>query len=84
MPSVLTTSTLIDHIDIYDFPTTPPRARGAQQGFWRTLVQRVARPRVRETSHRQHPYVVSRQLETPVELLARQYPARYLRACLGV
>ena len=84
MPSVLTTSTLIDHIDVHDLPITPPHVRGDQQGFWRTLAQHVAWPRVQKTYRRQHPYVVSRQLETPVELLARQYPTLYLHACLGV
>ena len=42
MPSVLATSTLVDHIDIHDFPIELPRARRAQKGFWRTLTQSVA------------------------------------------
>jgi hypothetical protein len=91
MPSVLTPATLIDYIDVHDdyidvhdLPTTPSRARGARRGFWRTLVQHVAWPRVRKTYRRPQPYAISHRLETPIELLARQYPTLYLQACLGV
>ena len=49
MPSVLATSILVDHIDVHDLPTEPPRACRAQKGFWRTLAQYVAWLRVWRT-----------------------------------
>ena len=84
MPSVLATSIPIDHIDIHDLPTEPPRARRAQQGFWRTLAQYVAWLRVRRTHHMQHLCAVSHRFETPAELFARQYPSSYLQAFSGL
>jgi len=80
MPSVLATSTLVDHIDIHDLPIEPPRAGRAQQGFWRTLAQYVAWLRVRRTHRMQHLCAVSHRFETPAELFARQYPSSYLQA----
>jgi hypothetical protein len=84
MPSVLTPSTLIDYIDIHDLPTTPSCTRGARRGFWSTLMQYVTRPRVQKTYRRPQPYAISHRIETPTELLARQYPTLYIQACLGV
>ena len=84
MSSVGTPSTLVDYIDVHDLPTTPSRAPEAQRGFWSTLVQYVTWPRVRKTSRSPQPYAISHRLETPAELLARQYPTLYLHACLGV
>ena len=84
MPSVLATSIPIDHIDIYDLPTEPHRARRAQKVFWRTLAQYVAWFRVRRTHHMQHLCAVSHQFETPAELFARQYPSSYLQAFSGL
>jgi hypothetical protein len=83
MPSVLATSTLVDHIDVHDLPTEPPRTGRAPQGFWRTLAQYVARLRVRRTRHMQHLCAVSHRFETPVELFARQYPSSYFRGFSG-
>jgi hypothetical protein len=84
MPSVLATSIPIDHIDIHDLPTEPPRARRAQKGFWRTLAQYVAWLSVRRTHRMQHLCAVSHQFETPAELFARQYPSSYLQAFSGL
>ena len=80
MPLVLATSTLVDHIDVHDLPTEPPRAGRAQQGFWRTLAQYVAWLRVRRARRMQHLCAVSHRFETPAELFARQYPSSYLQA----
>jgi hypothetical protein len=80
MPSVLTTSALVDHIDVRDLHTEPPRAGRAQNGFWRTLAQYVAWFRARRTCRMQHLCAVSYRFETPAELFARQYPASYLQA----
>jgi hypothetical protein len=84
MPSVFTTSTLIDHIDVRDLPTEPPRADRAQKGFWRILAQYVAWFRVRRARRMQHLCAVSYQFETPAELFARQYPGSYLQACSSI
>jgi len=81
MPSILATSPLVDHIDVHDLPTEPPRAGRAQKGFWRTLAQYVAWLRVRRTCRMQQLCAVSHQFETPAELFARQYPSSYLQAC---
>ena len=83
MPSVLAPSTLVDHLDVHDLPTAPPRARRAQQGLWRTLAQYVAWLRVRHTHRRQHLCAVSHRFETPAELFARQYPASHLLGFAG-
>jgi len=84
MPSVLATSTLVDHTNIHDLPIELPRARRAQQGFWRPLAQYVAWLRVRRTRRLQHLCAVSHGFETPAELFARQYPASYLQAFSGL
>ena len=80
MPSVLATSTLVDCIDVHDLPIEPPRARRAQQGFWRILAQSVAWLRLRRTHRLQHLCAISYRSETPAELFARQYPSSYLQA----
>ena len=84
MPSFLATSTLVDHIDVHDLSTEPPRARRAQQGFWRTLASYVAWLRVRRTRHLQQLCAVSHRFATPVELFARQYPSSYLLGFSGI
>jgi hypothetical protein len=84
MPSVLATSTRVDHLDVYDLHTAPPSARRAQKGFWRTLAQHLAWPRIQRPHRRQHAGAVSHRIETPMELLARQYPSLYVQAFLGV
>jgi hypothetical protein len=84
MPSVFATSTLVDDIDVHDLPTELPRARRAQQGFWRTVTQFVAWLRVRRTRRMQHLCAVSHRFETPAELFARQYPSSYLQAYSGL
>ena len=84
MPSVLATSTLVDHMDVHDLPTEPPRACRAQQGLWRALTQYVAWLRVRRTRRMHHLCAVSHQFETPAELFARQYPSSYLQALSGL
>ena len=85
MPSVLATSTLVNHFDVHDLPTAPSRAGRALQGFWRTLTQYITWPRV-QMSYRMHPaYAASyRRLETPEQLFARQYPGSYLQGLSGV
>jgi hypothetical protein len=84
MPSALATSTLVNHVDVHDFPIEQPRARRALRGFWRPLAQCVAWLRVRRTRRMQRLCAVSHQFETPAELFARQYPVSYLQAYSGL
>jgi hypothetical protein len=85
MPSVLATSTLVEHLDVHDLPTALPRARRARQGFWRTLVQHVAWLCVQRPHQMQLAYAVSHhRLETPEKLFVRQYPSSYLLGFSGV
>jgi hypothetical protein len=84
MSSIVTPSALMDYVDVQDLPTTPSRAPEVRRGFWSTLVQYVPWPRVWKTYRKPQPYAISHRLETPAELLARQYPTLYLHACLGV
>jgi hypothetical protein len=84
MPLVLATSTLVDHLDVHDLPTEPPRTRRAQQGFWRTLAQYRAWLHARRIRRMQHLCAVSHRFETPAELFARQYPSSYLQAFSGL
>ena len=84
MPSVLATSIPVDHIDLHDLLTEPPRAGRAQKGFWRTLAQYVAWLRVRRTHRMQHLCAASHRFETPAELFARQYPSSYLQSYSGL
>jgi hypothetical protein len=81
MPSVLDIHELDEHIDIYPIPAERPQAHEAASGFWHTLAQYVGHlqaiklhrtPRCRDFS--------APQIETSVELLARQYPSLYLYA----
>jgi hypothetical protein len=84
MPSVLTPSALVDHIDIHDLPAELPRTGTARKGFWPTLAQYVAWFRVRRTRHMHRLCAASYGFETPAELFARQYPASYLQALSGL
>ena len=84
MSSVVTPSTLLDYIDVHALPITPSRTPEARRGFRSTLMQYVTWTRVRKTYSRTQPYALSQRLETPADLLARQYPTLYLHACLGV
>ena len=79
MPSVLATSTLVDHLS-----TAPSRAHSAQKGLWRILEQGVAWLRLLRTHRMQHLCAASHGFETPAELFARQYPSSYLQAFSGL
>ena len=69
MPSVLGTSTLVDHMDVHDLPTEPPRACRAQEGLWRTLHSQWRGFCVWRASRRQHLCAVSHRFETPASCL---------------
>ena len=85
MPSVLDTPELIEDIDVQTLPTMQPQARRVQTGFWHTLVQSIARLHIFSASRTARGCRVSvHQMETPQDLLARQYPSLYIRASCGV
>jgi hypothetical protein len=90
MPSVIDAPEIVEHEEhaVYEehaiykeqFPV-----REGHLGFWQTVLQYVKRHRVHTpsgtpfSSHGPlHP------IETPVDLLAREYPSLYIRAYTGV
>ena len=84
MPSVIDTPARVEH-ETYAIYEAHPPVRDAHPGFWHTVLQYVKRQRV----HTPHgtpsaAYRPRRRMETPADLLAREYPALYIQACAGV
>ena len=90
MPSVIDAPERVEHEehalyeerDLYKEQTP---VREAHPGFWHTVLQYVKRQR----DHTPHgtpsaSYGPLRRIETPADLLAREYPALYIQACAGV
>jgi hypothetical protein len=79
MPLVLDTPECMDDVDVHDQPRAHP-------GFWRTLAQCLVRPhaprspRTPRSCAMPHP----QKMETPMELVARQYPFLYIQAGSGL
>jgi hypothetical protein len=90
MPSVIDAPERVEHEDqaLYEghnLHTEQPQVRVAPSGFWRTVVQYLRRQRVhglRRTPS--SPHVSLHPLDTPADLLAREYPSLYIRAYVGV
>jgi hypothetical protein len=84
MPSVIDAPEILEHEE-HDRQEEQPQVCTAHPGFWHTLVQYVRWHRV-HTSHRTRSssHVTLHQIETPAELLAREYPTLYIRAFCGV
>ena len=90
MPAVIDTTEVIEHEEYtlyeeYDLYKEQPPVREAHPGFWHRVMQYVKRHRVHtphgtpSSSHGSlHP------METPADLLARQYPSLYIRAYADV
>jgi hypothetical protein len=90
MPAVIDTSEVVEHEEYalyeeHDLYIEQPQVHVARSGFWHTVRQYVKRQRVHiphgtpSSSHGSlHP------METPTDLLARQYPGLYIRAYAGV
>ena len=84
MPVMIDTPEGVEH-DQHVLDDEQPQGRVAWSGFWRRVVQflRPQRtptiPDTMPSSHRPlHP------IETPADLLAREYPTLYIRAYTGV
>ena len=62
-----------------------PQARATHPEFWRTVVQCMKRHRV-HTPHGtpSSSYGLLHRMDTPADVLARQYPSLYIRAYAGV
>ena len=90
MPAVIDAPEILEHKehDLYeehDLQEEPPKGRGAHAGFWHTLVQYVRRHRARHACHtRSSFHGTPHPIEMPLERLAREHPALYLRAVAGV
>jgi len=60
-------------------------ARAAHPGFWHTVLQSVRWQSVRRLqSMSSSSHVSLHPIETPADLLARQYPSLYIRTYAGV
>jgi hypothetical protein len=90
MPAVIDTSEVVEREEYalyeeHDLYTEQPQVHVARSGFWHTVLQYVKRHRV----HKPHGMLSSSHgslhpIETPVDMLARQYPSLYIRAYAGV
>jgi hypothetical protein len=90
MPAVMDTPEGVEHEEYalyeeHDQQVEQPSVREAHPGFWRTVVQYLRRQRT-HTRHDTPPssHGALHPIETPAELLAREYPSLYIRAYAGV
>ena len=90
MPSVIDAPEIVEHEEhaIYEehasYKKQPP-VRKAHPGFWYTVLRFVKRHRIHAphaTSSSSHGSL--HPMETPADLLAREYPSLYIRAYVGV
>jgi hypothetical protein len=90
MPSVIDAPERVEHEEhaFYEehaiYKEQPP-VREAHPGFWHTVLQYVKRHRV-HTPHGapSSSHGLLHGIETPADLLAREYPSLYIRAYAGV
>jgi hypothetical protein len=90
MPSVIDAPEIVEHEEyaLYeeqaiDKGQTP--VREAHPGFWHTVLQYVKRHRVHTPySTPSSSYRLLHPMETPADVLAREYPSLYIRAYAGV
>jgi hypothetical protein len=87
MPSVMDVPEVIEYVETHDLTIERerPQIRRDRPGFWRTLAHKIT-THLRPTPCRRHAPSCStpRPVETPTDLLARQYPTLYIRAICGV
>jgi hypothetical protein len=90
MPAVIDTPEGVEHEEhaVYaehaSYKKQPP-VRKAHPGFWYTVLRFVKRHRIHTphaTSSSSHGLL--HPMETPADLLAREYPSLYIRAYAGV
>ena len=90
MPSVIDAPEIVEHEghavhEEHASYKKQPLVRKAHPGFWYTVLRFVKRHRV----HTPHGTPFSshgplHEIETPADLLAREYPSLYIRAYVGV
>lgn len=84
MPALIDTPEVVEHEEHAFYAEQPP-VRQAHPRFWYRVLQYVQRHRVHIlhgtpcSSHRPH-----QRIDTPADLLAREYPNLYIRAYAGV
>ena len=84
MPSVIDAPEIVEHEE-HAIYKEHPTVRKAHAGFWHTVLHFVKRHRV----HTPHgtpslSHGPLHGIETPADLLAREYPSLYIRAYVGV
>ena len=84
MPSVIDTPEIVEHEEHAIYEEQPPVCK-AHPGFWYIVLRFVKRHRI----HTPHATSSSspgalHPMETPADLLAREYPSLYIRAYAGV
>ena len=90
MPSVIDAPEIVEHeehaiYEEHDIYKEQPPVRESHPGFWHRVLQYVKRDRV----HTPHgtpslSHGPLHGMETPADLLAREYPSLYIRAYAGV
>ena len=90
MPAVIDAPEILEHKEHdldeeHDLQEEPPKGRGTHAGFWRAVGQYMRRHRARHACHtRSSSHGTYHPIEMPLERLAREHPALYLRAVSGV
>jgi hypothetical protein len=84
MPAVIDTPEVVEHAEHALYEEQPP-VRKVHPGFWHRVLRHVkqhrthTRPGTPSSSHR-----LLHRIDTPEDLLARQYPALYIRAYASI
>ena len=84
MPSVIDAPEIVEHEEHAVYEEQPP-VREAHPGFWHRVLQYVKRHRV-HTSHGtpSSSHGPLHWIETPADMLAREYQSLYIRTYAGV
>jgi len=83
MPAILDAPEVLDYEE-HDLSEAQPQLRPARAGFWRTLVQYLRRQSVHRGRYTPSSHRSMHTGETPVDLLARQYPTLCIQAYAGI
>jgi hypothetical protein len=90
MPAVIDAPERVEHeeqavYETHDLYEEQSPVREGHPGFWHTVLQYVKRHRARHACHtRSSSPGTPHPIEMPLERLAREHPALYLRAVSGV
>ena len=83
MSAVMDTPEVVEYEE-HDLQEEQPEVHIAHRGFWHTVMAYVRRRVHRLPSTSFAPPGSLHPIETPADLLARQYPSLYIRAYAGV